>query len=119
LLRAGRAVTRAAVAWLGDTDRPRSVADHHLVRRSLYAGPVLVRLVLSSWSGLAAVLAASAVGFLLAELPGTDPADARLLPGLAVSAALVAVACAVPSVALARGAWRLQRVLVWRWSREG
>lgn len=117
LLRAGRALTRGMVAWIGDEGRPRDLAEMLVARRAVYRGPIFVRLVFCSLALLGAVLCFSAVGFTLAELFGEAPRDRLLLVLVGATAAVFTVLCAVPGVALARASHRLQKVVVWQFAR--
>ncbi|WP_181311192.1 hypothetical protein [Nocardioides campestrisoli] len=118
LLRTGRALTRAAVGWLGDDESAGGLHHHLAVRRALYRPPVFFRLVWVSLAGLAAVCSGSAVGYCLWQLGGATAQDARVLGTLAAMLTLLTVLCLVPAVAVARGAHRLQRVLVWQALRD-
>ncbi len=71
LLRAGRAVTRAAVGWLGDAEESITGLEQYAVsRRVLYRGPVFFRLMLSSVTGLAVFCFGPMTGYCLVQLPG-------------------------------------------------
>ncbi|PYF99948.1 hypothetical protein SAMN05216184_105192 [Georgenia satyanarayanai] len=112
LLRAGARLSRAAEAWM--TSGPaRHPGLGHRVHGLLSAlrPELFARVVLCSLSGLAAVLAASAVGFSLSRLGG-DAIDVALNATLGVACAVLAVVCAVPAVALWRGSRRVQRGLI-------
>lgn len=112
LLHAGARLSRAAEAWMTSappTDRSVGTAVHGLL--SALRPEIFPRVLFSSLSGLGAVLSASAVGYFVWRLAeSTDNAVIGAL--LAVASAAFAVVCAVPAVALWRGARRIQRGLV-------
>lgn len=112
LLRAGARLSRAAEVWMTSgpaSNRSVGTAVHGLL--SALRPEIFPRVLLSSLSGLAAVLSASAVGYFVWRLAeSTD--DAVIGALLAVASAVFAVVCAVPAVALWRGARRIQRGLV-------
>lgn len=112
LLRAGARLSRAAEAWMTSAPARRPGLAHRAHGLLSALRPELFpRVVLCSLSGLAAVLSACAVGYSLWQLAeGTS--DVAVPALLAAASTVLAIVCAVPAVALWRGARRIQRGLV-------
>ena len=114
MLRAGRRLGRAVETWLRATPEvPDSLATRLHTLGSALRPEILPRTLLIGLSGLAAVLLASIMGFVAAQLaePGLSPMDLASLVVLGAASVLLAVVCAVVAVAMWRGARCIQRGL--------
>lgn len=112
VIRAGGRLSRAAEAWMTSGPSPTAGLGHRVHGLLSALRPeIFPRVILCSVSGLAALLAACAVGYSVWQLTEGTP-DVAINVLLGASFALLAVVCAVPAVALWRGARRIQRGLV-------
>lgn len=103
LIRAGGRLSRAAEAWMTSGPSPTAGLAHQVHGLLSALRPeIFPRVIFCSLSGLAAVLAACAVGYSVWQLTEGTP-DVAINVLLGASFALLAVVCAVPAVALWRG----------------
>ncbi len=112
LLRAGALLSRSANSWMSPVPRPEPTVGHRVHELlSVLRPEIYPRVVLCSLAGLGAVVAASVVGYSVAGVGVVDDVTAALSVLTGFVAAAFTVLCAVPAVALWRGARRVQRCL--------